>query len=109
MLIAVRGHYLLQVIRIMMNALFRATFCLAMLIGCSRLPQEEIGRLTAETDDASTPKTVGATPRITNGFGMTFCLVTVDPANPKHEDDFPKQSFYLQQTELTFEQFQAFR
>lgn len=47
--------------------------------------------------------------RITNRFGMTFCLVTVDSTRPEHEDSFPGTSYYLQETELAYEQFAAYR
>ncbi len=39
---------------------------------------------------------------------MTFCLVTVDAARPDHKANFPGQSYYLQQTELTGSQFRNY-
>jgi hypothetical protein len=51
-----------------------------------------------------------STPRVTNRFGMTLCLVSVDeglkPGISTHTGlRFPGRSFYLQQSELTFKQF----
>ena len=46
--------------------------------------------------------------RITNQFGMTFRLVTIDTSRPDHEDSFPNTSYYLQETELTGAQDNAF-
>jgi hypothetical protein len=51
-----------------------------------------------------------STPRITNRFGMTFCLVSVDEDRTSEVAAhtglrFPAQSFYLQQSELTSEQY----
>jgi len=47
--------------------------------------------------------------RITNQFGMTFCLVEIDTSRADHKDSFPKTCYYLQETELTSEQHAAFR
>ena len=46
--------------------------------------------------------------QITNQFGMTFRLVTIVPSRPDHKDSFPKKSYYLQETELTGTQDDAF-
>ena len=40
---------------------------------------------------------------------MTFFLVTVDVRDNRHQKDYPKRSFYLQETELTYKQFDACR
>ncbi len=48
-------------------------------------------------------------PRITNQFGMTFRLVTIDTTRPDHHESFPKRSYYIQETELASEQHSAFR
>ncbi|MEM9586132.1 MAG: hypothetical protein AAGA03_02530 [Planctomycetota bacterium] len=40
---------------------------------------------------------------------MTFCLVEIDASRADHKNSFPKQSYYLQETELTTEQHEAFR
>lgn len=47
--------------------------------------------------------------RITNRFGMTFCLVTVDTSRPDHTDDFPQRAYYLQETELSGRHNDAFQ
>ena len=47
--------------------------------------------------------------RITNQFGMTFQLMRIDPSRPDHDDAFPNQSYYLQTTEVTWDQHAAFR
>lgn len=78
---------------------------------------------TSSTDSSNAVDASGAEPNrpplaanpeswpahITNQFGMTFRLVTVDPSRPEHKDSFPKSSYYLQETELTGEQHDAFR
>ena len=48
-------------------------------------------------------------PRITNQFGMTFCLVPVDPSRSDHDSSYPSKSFYLQQTEIQYEDHHRFR
>ncbi|MDB4614279.1 hypothetical protein OAH18_01180 [bacterium] len=40
---------------------------------------------------------------------MTFRLVTIDASGSGHDDSFPEESYYLQETELTGAQHGAFR
>ena len=69
------------------------TFGLFLLAGCDRTSKEDdtrppIARIhDNSTVQASGPKDTAL--QITNRFGMTFCLVTVDSANPSHQDSFP--------------------
>ena len=72
------------------------TLCIG-VPGCGRAPWPTETASNATTTDAFGP----APARITNRFRMTFCLVTVDPQDPKHDETFPRQSYYLQQTELS--------
>jgi len=79
------------------------TLCIG-VPGCGRAP-----RLTETASNATVSDVFdSAAARITNRFGMTFCLVTIDPKDPKHEETFPRQSYYLQQTELSSEHFAAY-
>ena len=47
--------------------------------------------------------------RITNQFGMTFCLVKVDVENWMHLPTYPAKAYYLQETELAYEHNEEFR
>jgi hypothetical protein len=47
--------------------------------------------------------------RITNRFGMTFCLVEVDVEEWTHLPTYPSKSYYLQETELRYEDHERFR
>lgn len=47
--------------------------------------------------------------RITNQFGMTFCLVEVDAEKWTHLPTYPSKSYYLQETELRYEDHERFR
>ena len=83
--------------------------CFLVTVGCE--PTGNDGNKSA-VNSAQTPVAAGsqAMPaRITNQFGMTFCLVEIDTSRADHKDSFPKASFYLQETELTWEQHRAFR
>lgn len=62
---------------------------------------------SGQESDATGPQELPA--RITNQFGMTFCLVEVDPSRSDHQSSFPSSSYYLQETELQGDQHQAFR
>lgn len=67
----------------------------------SEKPQQDSRRSQAEL--ASLPS------RITNQFGMTFRLVTIDTSRADHKDSFPKRTYYLQESRLTWAQHSAFR
>ena len=88
-----------------------ACVSLFLTLGCNK-PSQEID-LAAEkaTDSTSQSTTVQKKlpAKITNKFGMTFCLVSVDIRDIRHQKDFPKKSFYLQETELTYKHFEAYR
>lgn len=97
-----------------MNAPLNVMLCLCLLVGCYRSTNDPGADFSiATTDNVSTGQSLDASrdtnARITNRFGMTFCLVTVDPEHAQHEETYPTQSFYLQQTELTVEQFVAYQ
>jgi hypothetical protein len=55
------------------------------------------------------PELASLPPRVTNQFGMTFRLVTIDTSRADHKESFPTRSYYLQETTLTGEQHSAFR
>ncbi len=59
--------------------------------------------------DASLSESKQKPHRITNQFGMTFCLVTIDSSRSDHDASFPSGSYYLQQTELRWEKHNRFR
>jgi hypothetical protein len=82
---------------------FMVTLCIGVPC-CSRAP----GLTETASNGTVTDAFGSAAARITNRFGMTFCLVTVDPKDPKHEETFPRQSYYLQQTELSGAHFAAY-
>ena len=82
---------------------------LVVCVGCGR-PTADLGSegssgaSRALTGEVSPP----APARLTNRFGMTFCLVTIDAGRPDHKDAYPNRSYYLQQTELSGGQFRKF-
>lgn len=55
--------------------------------------------------DDDTTKPLGKT--INNRFGMTFHLIDVNPDRDDHDDSFPARSYYLQETTLTYDQYEA--
>lgn len=82
---------------------------LIVLAGCDRKGR---GQLASDPHDRASVSNaaVALLPcRITDRFGMTFCLVTIDTARRDHENSFPERSYYFQETEMTYEQFHAFR
>lgn len=87
--------------------------CVFSAVGCDR----DSSRNTAANGDSAEHRdrsagdldAKGLRPRITNRFGMTFRLVTIDKSRADHEESFPEQSYYLQETRLTGEQHAAFR
>jgi len=84
--------------------------------GCSRAPVSDgLGRSSAGTSAVKVAVAPPPPTSITNRFGMTFRLVTIE-RKPEQVASvgasglaFPKESYYLGQTRLTEEQFSAFR
>ena len=75
-------------------------------VGCARgtgTDKQAASPVRASVEPKSLPK------QITNQFGMTFRLVTIDSSLADHRDSFPARSYYLQKTTLTGEQHSAFR
>lgn len=89
----------------------------AMLLGCNRSGEQAAA--PAPGTSGTAPPVAAAVPAppptsITNRFGMTFKLVSIEP-KPAGLGDvgkfglaFPKHSYYLGQAEVTTEQFIAF-
>lgn len=90
---------------------FHAIWILA-AIGCApESTSSKVGEPSAENTASllSMANPESLPPEITNQFGMTFRLVTIDTSRPDHSDSFPKKSYYLQKTELQGKQHEAFR
>ena len=90
---------------------------LAMSLGCNRSGEQAAAPPSNANGTAPPAATAAAAPppaSITNSFGMTFKLVSVDdkPAGlgevGKFGLAFPKHSYYLGQAEVTNDQFMAF-
>lgn len=88
--------------------------CVLAAVGCA--PADNGNNRKTEEDSADTAARSpfvadmeALPPQITNQFGMTFRLVTIDTTRPDHKDSFPARSYYLQETDLTGEQHSAFR
>lgn len=78
--------------------------------GCA--PSEtdlDVDKGNASVESSIVAQPSGLPSRITNQFGMTFCLVEVDKSRPDHNDSFPAETYYLQETELTWDQNRKFR
>ncbi|WDI42159.1 hypothetical protein [Bremerella sp. P1] len=96
-----------------MNAIRVAAICVLVAVGCTRSPKTEdntgvrpkqnLTRLETGVNPESLP------PQITNQFGMTFRLVTIDTSRVDHQQSFPRKSYYLQESRLSEEQHSAFR
>ncbi|MCR9199600.1 MAG: SUMF1/EgtB/PvdO family nonheme iron enzyme [Planctomycetaceae bacterium] len=97
--------------------------CLLLALGCSSSTDSGPSTRQADTAQETETRTLSgdeAPPsplsadrqswpaEITNRFGMTFSLVTIDPTRPDHNDAFPQQTYYIQQSVLTGSQMDAF-
>ena len=77
---------------------------LVLVMACQRT------RPSAQTLEAQTQVNSTDPPaEITNQFGMTFRLVSVDASRSDHDASFPPKSYYFQQSELTNEGFVKYR
>ncbi|TWT79668.1 hypothetical protein CA13_10740 [Planctomycetes bacterium CA13] len=83
--------------------------CILVAVGCSPAENDSEKAAINSVQAPIASWSLGMPARITNQFGMTFCLVEIDSTRVDHEDSFPKASYYLQETELTWEQHEAFR
>lgn len=83
--------------------------CILVALGCEPAwnGRNRATSTLIELPNAEGPQAMPA--RITNQFGMTFCLIEIDPSRADHQDLFPNRSYYLQETELTSEQHERFR
>ena len=82
-------------------------------VGCAQTADDDHTDRASEDSASATQsgaknESQPAPSQITNRYGMTFCLVTVDSTRPDHQDSYPRQSYYLQQTELTSEPFRKY-
>ena len=100
----------------MLNRKSSPLLVLCLCLGCSRAAVDG-SRGSSASNTASVSVAVAPAPpvSITNRFGMTFRLVSVEP-RPAGASDvgkfglaFPKESYYLGQSAVTMEQFETFR
>lgn len=82
---------------------------LAAVAGCSRPTAPDNKSTESPRQDSSEAEAASLPPLITNQFGMTFRLVTIDTTRADHKVSFPKRSYYLQESRLTWAQHSAFR
>lgn len=109
-----------MIVRVVIAGLVVA--CLVVASGCSsKTDGRQSGRVdagqaadsSATADESSQAALLAGDPKswpqqITNRFGMTFSLVTIDPSRPDHQAEFPQQTYYIQTTVLTGSQMDAF-
>lgn len=98
-----------------MNRTPTLLFAFCVLSGCSQAPVDDRGA----SGGTASPAVVAVVPAppvsITNRFGMTFRLVSIEPRPEgvseigKYGVAFPKESYYLGQTEVTSEHLEAIR
>ena len=96
-----------------MKAIGVLACCILTAVSCMRdtdadkkagmMREANFSRLQPAAEPESLP------PQITNQFGMTFRLVTIDTSRADHKKSFPSKSYYLQDTTLTGEQHSTFR
>lgn len=87
--------------------------CVLATVGCGWTSNSNTAAREESAEKSNRPEiTLDSKPlltRVTNQFGMTFRLVTIDTARADHKGSFPTRSYYLQETKLTEEQHTAFR
>jgi len=87
--------------------------CILVAVGCTSSTNDK-NESTAASKEKHTRPPLAADPelwpaRLTTRFGMTFQLVRVDTSRPDHKESFPEKPYYLQLTELTSKQNEAFQ
>ena len=95
-----------------MNPNWIFVVCLV-LLGCAETAEDNHAEDSSGVPASATPSGVQDESRqdlsrITNRYGMTFCLVTIDATRADHKASYPRQSYYLQQTEFTSKPFQKY-
>lgn len=99
----------------LMNRKLSPLFALCLFLGCNRAAVDADRGSGAAPPDPATAVAPSPSSSFTNRFGMTFRLVSVEPrpadapASGKFGIAFPTESYYLGQSEVTGEQFEAFR
>lgn len=95
------------------NVILPFAMMTAVFIGCGdhkTIPANTEPGLSTKIEPAESASESKPLPRrITNQFGMTFCLVEVDVEKWEHLPTYPTKSYYLQETELRHENHERFR